>query len=98
MEPPVRISALRLFARQGMAARSGQFLDALEQTTGLGGRAKEGVMELFIFVRFHAREGEENAVEEALREVLAPSREESGCVSFRCFGRCGTGDCFTFIR
>ncbi len=42
-------------------------------------------MELFIFVRFHAREGEENAVEEALREVLGPSREESGCVSFEVF-------------
>lgn len=42
-------------------------------------------MELFIFVRFHAREGEESAVEEALREVLTPSREEAGCVSFHVF-------------
>jgi quinol monooxygenase YgiN len=37
-------------------------------------------MELFIFGRFHAREGQEDAVAAALREVLGPSREESGCV------------------
>ena len=36
-------------------------------------------MELFIFARFHAREGQEDAVAEALREVVAPSREEAGC-------------------
>jgi quinol monooxygenase YgiN len=37
-------------------------------------------MELFIFGRFHAREGQEEAVAVALREVLGPSREEPGCV------------------
>lgn len=42
-------------------------------------------MEQFVFVRLHAREGEERAVEEALREVMSPSREEAGCVSFHLF-------------
>lgn len=42
-------------------------------------------MERFVFVRLHAREGEEKAVEEALREVTGPSREESGCVDFHLF-------------
>jgi quinol monooxygenase YgiN len=42
-------------------------------------------MEQFVFVRLHAREGEEKAVEEALREVMAPSREETGCLSFHLF-------------
>jgi len=36
-------------------------------------------MELFIFARFHAREGEEANVAAAIREVLAPSRAEAGC-------------------
>ncbi len=36
-------------------------------------------MELFIFARFYAREGLETAVAAALRDVIAPSREEPGC-------------------
>jgi len=39
----------------------------------------------YVFVRLHAREGEESAVEEALREVTGPSREEAGCLSFHTF-------------
>jgi quinol monooxygenase YgiN len=42
-------------------------------------------MELYGFVRLHARKGEENAVEEALREVALASREEAGCVSIHAF-------------
>jgi quinol monooxygenase YgiN len=42
-------------------------------------------MERFAFVRLHAREGEEVAVEEALHEVLGPTREEEGCLSFHLF-------------
>ena len=42
-------------------------------------------VEQYVFVRLHAREGEESAVEEALREVTGPSREESGCLSFHMF-------------
>ncbi len=42
-------------------------------------------MEQDVFVRLHAREGEESAVEEALREVAAGSREEEGCLGFEMF-------------
>jgi quinol monooxygenase YgiN len=37
-------------------------------------------MELFIFARFHAREGEEGAMEAAMREVRAPTSQEPGCL------------------
>jgi len=43
-------------------------------------------MELYIFARFHARAGQESAVEAALREVIPPSREEPGCLSLHAFG------------
>lgn len=42
-------------------------------------------MELYIFARFHAREGCEAEVAAALREVAAPSREEPGCLGLRDF-------------
>jgi len=42
-------------------------------------------MELFIFARFHARPGNEEAVADALRETVAPSREEPGCLSIHAF-------------
>ena len=42
-------------------------------------------MEVFIFARFHARPGNAGAVADALLEVLAPSREEPGCVSIHAF-------------
>lgn len=42
-------------------------------------------MEQYVFVRLQAREGEERSVEEALLEVMGPSREEAGCVSFHVF-------------
>jgi quinol monooxygenase YgiN len=42
-------------------------------------------MEQYTFVRLHAREGEESAVEEALREVTGPTREEAGCLNFHTF-------------
>ncbi len=42
-------------------------------------------MELFIFARFHAREGQEDAVAATLREVVAPSREEPGCLAIHAF-------------
>jgi quinol monooxygenase YgiN len=35
--------------------------------------------ELFIFARFHAREGLEAAVAAALRDVVGPTRAEPGC-------------------
>jgi quinol monooxygenase YgiN len=45
----------------------------------------EGAVEQYVFVRLHAREGQECAVEEALRGVTGPSREEPGCLSFHIF-------------
>ena len=42
-------------------------------------------MELFVFARFHARPGNADAVADALREVLAPTREEPGCLSIHDF-------------
>ncbi len=42
-------------------------------------------MEQYVFVRLHAREGEQSAVEEALREVAGPIREEAGCLSIHFF-------------
>ena len=42
-------------------------------------------MELFIFARFHARPGQEDAVATALRDVLGPSSKEVGCLSINAF-------------
>jgi quinol monooxygenase YgiN len=42
-------------------------------------------VERYVFVRLHARDGEEGAVEEALLEVAGPSRKEAGCLSFHVF-------------
>jgi quinol monooxygenase YgiN len=38
-------------------------------------------MQLTIFARFHARDGQADAVAAALREVVPPSRAEPGCVA-----------------
>jgi quinol monooxygenase YgiN len=43
------------------------------------------VSELFVFARFHARAGQETAVAEALREVVAPTRAEPGCLGIEAF-------------
>jgi len=42
-------------------------------------------MEVFIFARFHAHPGHESAVEETLRDVVGPSREEAGCLGIQAF-------------
>ncbi len=42
-------------------------------------------MELFIFARFHACEGQESAVAAALHDVVGPSREEPGCLAINAF-------------
>ena len=42
-------------------------------------------MELLIFARFHARPGNESAVEKALRDVVGPSSEEPGCLAIGAF-------------
>ncbi len=42
-------------------------------------------MELFIFARFHARQGEAEAVAAALRDVVGATAAEPGCVSIGAF-------------
>jgi quinol monooxygenase YgiN len=42
-------------------------------------------MELFFFARFHASPDQQSALEEALKEVVVPSREEAGCLSIHAF-------------
>jgi quinol monooxygenase YgiN len=42
-------------------------------------------MELFIFGRFHAREGKEAAVAAAMADVVPPSREEAGCIAIHAY-------------
>ncbi len=39
-------------------------------------------MELFIFGRFHAQEGQEDAVAAAIHDVAGPTREEPGCLAY----------------
>ena len=46
-------------------------------------------MEIYGFVRLHTREGQENAVEQALREVLGPTRDEAGCLNIHAFRSIG---------
>jgi len=41
--------------------------------------------ELAVFARFHARAGKERALAETLREVLAPTRAEPGCLAIDAF-------------
>ena len=40
---------------------------------------------MYFFARFHALPGNETAVADALLDVLAPSREEPGCMSIHAF-------------
>jgi quinol monooxygenase YgiN len=42
-------------------------------------------MELFIFARFHARPGNEDAVAATLLEILPPTRQEAGCLGTHAF-------------
>ena len=42
-------------------------------------------MEIFIFTRFHALPETEASVEQALHEVVAPTREEEGCLGIHVF-------------
>ncbi len=42
-------------------------------------------MELFIFARFHARKGQQDAVASALRDVIGPSRAEPGCLAIEAY-------------
>jgi quinol monooxygenase YgiN len=44
-----------------------------------------GATEVVIFARFHARPGQEAAVADALLGVIAPTRQEPGCLSVHAF-------------
>jgi quinol monooxygenase YgiN len=41
--------------------------------------------QLYIFVRFHAREGMEEKLAAAMHEMLPPVRAEAGCISIEVF-------------
>lgn len=41
--------------------------------------------QLYIFARFRAKPGNQDAVEAALREVVPPTRAETGCLSLNTF-------------
>ncbi len=45
---------------------------------------------LYIFARFRAKPGNQDAVEAALREVVPPTRAEAGCLGLNTF--CSTRD------
>jgi len=42
-------------------------------------------MQLYIFARFCAKEGNEGTVEAALRAVVPPTRAEAGCIAINTF-------------
>jgi quinol monooxygenase YgiN len=44
-----------------------------------------GRIELFIFARFHAREGQEAAVEATVHDVVGPTRAEPGCIAIAAY-------------
>jgi quinol monooxygenase YgiN len=43
-------------------------------------------VELFIFGRFHAKDGLQDEVAATIHEVLGPTRQEPGCISIDAFG------------
>jgi quinol monooxygenase YgiN len=51
-------------------------------------------MELSIFARFHARPGQAEALAAALREVVPPSRAESGCLFIEAYRSIQDADLF----
>ena len=42
--------------------------------------------QMFIFARFHAKEGLQHSVAATIQEVLAPTRLEPGCLQIDAFG------------
>lgn len=42
-------------------------------------------MELFLFARFHARPGCEEALRKTIYAVEGPTRQEPGCISYQAF-------------
>ncbi len=54
-------------------------------STRLKSRGDRQRMELFIFARFHAREGQQGAVEAAIREEIPQAQAEPGCLAINAF-------------
>jgi quinol monooxygenase YgiN len=51
-------------------------------------------MELSVFIRFHARPGQAQALAAALGEVVRPSRAEAGCVFIEAYRSVQDADLF----
>jgi quinol monooxygenase YgiN len=49
-----------------------------------GARARSQLTH-FLFARFHAQEGKASVVEQALRDVFAPTRAEPGCLKIQAY-------------
>src|SRR5215475_10609363 len=47
---------------------------------------KQHPMQVYIFARIYAREGKEEEVIAAMREMAPPTRQEPGCLSVNYFG------------
>ncbi|MDA4134236.1 MAG: antibiotic biosynthesis monooxygenase [Thaumarchaeota archaeon] len=52
---------------------------------GAPSRGEGRLQELFIFARFHAREGQEGAVAEALSSTVESSRNDPGCMAIQAY-------------
>jgi quinol monooxygenase YgiN len=88
-ERDLRFVAMWSFSRNGNASEPApaSILGAhhASRTARRRGASVEADMELYIFARFRARAAEAMAVASALREVVAPSRQEAGCLAIHAF-------------
>jgi len=53
--------------------------------------------ELFIFARFHAKEGLHDSVAATIQEILSPTRQEPGCLAIDAF-RASRDPCLFYIH
>ena len=54
-----------------------------------GSQKKDRPMEVFIFARFHAKEGEERALGEAIREEIQQAKSDHGCLAINAYASSG---------
>jgi quinol monooxygenase YgiN len=78
------VSAMRRHSRPGSICRLRHCNDTLNNPPVKEDRTMPPA-ELFIFARFHAREGQQEAVAGALQTVIAPTRQEPGCLAINAF-------------
>lgn len=50
--------------------------------------------EVFIFARFHARDGQENALREAIQEEIQQARSDIGCLAINAYASVHNGRLF----